>query len=330
MNLFYSKDIDLDFGLYGIEIPIVADRALKVFNQLNLDFNNEFIPFDKLQIPAISKNDLLLCHSEIYINSLFDSYHLLERNFLDTYELIDFEGNYHRYNPLNQKKDFSHAFKIILQQVGMTYLSSKTAIESQFSYFLGGGMHHAMSDRGRGFCLVNDIMITIKKLQNEKLIKNAWVIDVDAHKGDGTAEISKNDKSVATLSIHMKEGWPLNSGSVRDPWFIPSSIDIGIEVGSEETYLNKLEIGLRELESILPNPDLCIVVNGADPYVLDELESTKLLNLDKETMLKRDILVYEFLKSKKIPQSYLMAGGYGERSWEIYYQFLKFVRESSS
>jgi acetoin utilization deacetylase AcuC-like enzyme len=75
---------------------------------------------------------------------------------------------------------------------------------------------------------------------------------------------------------------------------------------------------------------VAIVVNGSDPYEHDELQSTDKLKLTREQLLARDIMVYEFLKDRKIPQSYIMAGGYGKRSWEIYTQFLKFVWESSS
>ena len=64
-----------------------------------------------------------------------------------------------------------------------------------------------MTDRGRGFCTLNDQVIAIKKLQFEDGLKNAWVIDLDVHKGDGTAECSKDDPTISTLSIHMKNGW---------------------------------------------------------------------------------------------------------------------------
>lgn len=329
INILYNREIDLNFSLYGVEIPIVNDRALKVFEKLN-DDKNEFKEVDTSEIPLINKSDLELVHDKKYVDDLFSSYHSLEFHMLKSYELVDDNGNFNRYNPNNAKENFSHALKIILKQVGLTYLAANKALENNFCYFLGGGMHHAMTSTGRGFCLVNDIAITIRKLQREGKIKRAWVIDVDAHKGDGTAEVFKHDLFVTTLSIHMKEGWPLNSGTVRDPWFIPSHVDIGIDVNEEERYLEKLEMGLLELQTKYPAPDLCIVVNGADPYELDELESAKLLKLSKVQMLKRDQLVFNFLKDLKIPQAYVMAGGYGHHSWEVYYQFLKFVRESSS
>ena len=71
-------------------------------------------------------------------------------------------------------------------------------------------MHHAQRAYGDGFCIVNDIVIAIRKLQAEGLVRTAWVIDIDAHKGDGTAAITLGDDSIITLSIHMAQGWPLD------------------------------------------------------------------------------------------------------------------------
>jgi acetoin utilization deacetylase AcuC-like enzyme len=327
--IFYHPDCDFRFSDYGIEIPVVDDRASRVFQNL-VSLDSSLTYFDPALTPEITKEDLLLVHNKDFVDRIYGSYHELEREIMSCFELQDANGNYHRYNPKNAKKDFNHALSIVLKQTGMTYYSTKSALTSGFSYFLGGGMHHAMSFGGRGFGLINDIVITLRKLQKENLIKTAWVIDVDAHKGDGTAELTARDPSIVTLSIHMKEGWPLDSGSVRDPWFIPCDIEVGIDVGEEAQYLEHLKAALSELDKKYPRPDVAIVVNGADPYEHDELQSTDKLKLTREQMLTRDIIVYEFLLERKIPQSYVMAGGYGKRSWEIYTQFLKFVWESSS
>lgn len=327
--IFYHPDCDLRFSDYGIEIPVVDDRASTVFSHL-LSLDPDLSYFDPLLIPDITQNDLLLVHNADFVDRIFGSYHELEREMMTAYELVDADGKYHRYDPRNAQKNFTHALSIILKQTGMTYYSTRYALVHGFSYFLGGGMHHAMSFGGRGFCLVNDIVITLRKLQKESRIKTAWVIDVDAHKGDGTAELTALDLDIITMSVHMLKGWPLDSGSAGDPWLIPSNIDVGIDVGEEGLYLNRLNSALNELDKNYLRPDIAIVVNGADPYVHDELQSTDKLRLSREQLLERDKMVYEFLKKRKIPQSYVMSGGYGKRSWGIYTQFLKFVRESSS
>ena len=66
-------------------------------------------------------------------------------------------------------------------------------------------------------------------------------------------------------------------------------------------------------------------IAGADPYEKDELPSAKLLQLSLEQLQERDLLIYDFLQDKGIPGAYLMAGGYGESSWEVYTQFLEWA-----
>jgi len=50
-----------------------------------------------------------------------------------------------------------------------------------------------------------------------------------------------------------------------------------------------------------------------------------LLRLSLDQLLSRDLLVYDFLQQRGVPSAWLMSGGYGERSWEVYAQFLEAV-----
>lgn len=323
--IFYHPDCDHRFTDYGIGIPIVGDRAKKVFDHLKIDFPNlQYSDLSKMYF--FQKEDLLRAHDEAYINNLFGSEESIKKEIFKAYELYNEEtGQFNRYDPSLQTKPFGHLRDIILSQGSMTYNATLDSLQSGFSFHLGGGMHHAMSFGGRGFCLYHDIVVTLKKLKQDGKIKTAWIVDVDVHKGDGAPELLQNDYWAKTFSIHMKNGWPLNEGSPDAPWFIPSTLDIPIDINEEDSYLEKLKKGLLDLEAISPRPDVVIVVNGADPFEGDELPSAAFIKLTKEQMLERDLLVYNFFKERTIPQSYVMAGGYGERSWEIWYQFLKNV-----
>jgi acetoin utilization deacetylase AcuC-like enzyme len=184
-------------------------------------------------------------------------------------------------------------------------------------------------DHGSGFCLINDIVIAARKLQVENGVRKVWIIDTDAHKGDGTAAITAGDETLSTLSIHMACGWPLDGHATRkdgtsNPAFTPSDIDIPIEAGAESDYNKRLQQGLERLAAS-ESADLAIVVSGADPYEKDELPSTSKLNLNLEQLMARDQLVYTFLKEKSIPAAFLMAGGYGEEVWKVSTQFLTWV-----
>ena len=266
-------------------------------------------------------------HSKEYVKKLYSKE--LEKELIRSYELIDENGNYRRYNPSIATQPLKKLFKNILIKVSGSYQCMITALDKKFSFFLGGGMHHAKKNYGEGFCIVNDIVIAVRKLQANNKIKKAWIIDVDAHKGDGTAELTEHDETIITLSIHMAKGWPLDNpkydkAGIINPSFIQSNIDIPIAKGEDNKYLDKLKKGLLKLEKY-PKPEIAVVVLGSDPYEKDQLESSKSLQLTLKQMKDRDLMIYNFLKAKNIPQAYLMAGGYGEYSWEVYTQFLKKV-----
>ncbi|HEX9061650.1 MAG TPA: histone deacetylase, partial [Clostridia bacterium] len=201
----------------------------------------------------------------------------------------------------------------------------ETALDNGFCFYLGGGSHHAQKDFGAGFCVLNDVVLSLRILQHKGKIKSAWVIDVDAHKGDGTSALTYSDPSIRTLSIHMAKGWPLDREESMFPLsFIPSDIEIPVEEGEDNLYNEKLKEGLESL-SLFGSPDIALVVSGTDPYEKDELKSSSGINLTLEQMMERDRLVYNFLKDRNIPSAYIMSGGYGKECWIVYAKFLEWV-----
>ena len=325
--ILYNKLFDLTLSDYGIEIPIEDDRAKKTYLAVLDKFGKSYFTKPKFDLPSL--RDLELAHTKEFVQKISNEQisDLLKTGF----ELVDEDGKYNRYNPQKAKKDLSELASTLLLHSGACIQASKIALQEGFSYVLGGGGHHAMSFRPSGFCLVNDIVISARKMQQLNLAKKIWVIDVDAHKGDGTAEITFGDDSIRTLSIHMEKGWPLHKSEFDKDGkqyhsYIPSDVDIPIAMGNEENYLVLLKEGIGKLKDISDRlPDLALVVHGSDPYEHDELQSSNLLNLTKEKLMERDKFIFEYLKDKRIPQTYFMAGGYGKRSWEIHTQFLLWV-----
>jgi acetoin utilization deacetylase AcuC-like enzyme len=317
--IIYNEDIDLNLKSFGIEIPLLDDRSIKTFKSL--------LPIAQTPIKSItklSKEDLLLAHSDDFVERLFSKD--LKNELIKCFELIDSDGNFNRYNPDIATSNLESLFDKILLQAGATYLATTVAKNTGFCYSLAGGMHHAMSDLPRGFCLINDLVISARKFQNIYPGSKVAIVDIDVHKGCGSAEITENDLSIETLSIHMKNGWPLDPESGDGPWTIPSTVDIPIALNEESTYLEKLKKGLDKLS----NCDLVLIAGGVDPYSEDILESSKGINLSKEQMLERDLLVYMHFKKLNTPQVWTIAGGYGPHSWEIYSNFLKSIREEES
>ena len=325
--ILYDPHIPVGLTAFGILIPIRDSRATKTLQALQRD--DKLGPLkdrwlcDKID-ERLERQDLLRAHAPQYVERLYSP--ALEEEITATYELIDDQGRYHRYAPDTATQPLSLLFERILIKAGGTVQCARLALTHGFCFYFSGGMHHAHRDHGSGFCPINDVVLAARKLQSENKVQKVWIIDTDAHKGDGTAAITAGDNSIHTLSIHMARGWPLDGPAKLadgrpNPCFIPSDIDIPIEAGEEAAYIERLKTGLDRIEE-LGSADLAIVVSGADPFEKDELPSTAGLKLSLEQMLARDQMVYNFLAQRRVPAAYLMAGGYGDAVWQVYAQFL--------
>jgi acetoin utilization deacetylase AcuC-like enzyme len=147
-------------------------------------------------------------------------------------------------------------------------------------------------------------------------------VDVDVHHGNGTAAIFAADPTVFTLSIHQVNNYPNPKP--------PSKLDINLGDGvGDEEYLAALEDGLdKSLTGF--QPDLMFYLAGADPYRDDQLGGLK-LSLDG--LQRRDRLVFERARAKKIPVAVTLAGGYArqlEDTIQIHSNTIRVAKEFAS
>ncbi|MBA4058341.1 MAG: histone deacetylase [Marivirga sp.] len=175
------------------------------------------------------------------------------------------------------------------------------AREYGVSMNIAGGTHHAFTNRGEGFCLLNDIAIASNFLLHENLAKQILVIDLDVHQGNGTAEIFRNENRVFTFSMHGQNNYPLAKET--------SDLDIGLKDFTEDSfYLKTLEksltILLEEVE-----PDFIFFQSGVDILETDKLGH---LNITREGCRKRDRMVLLAAKQNQIPLVASMGGGYSK------------------
>ena len=325
--ILYDRAAPVSLYEYGIQIPVNNSRTEKTFAYLKdnprLGATRERWHVDRITA-SITQDDLLRAHAHPYVSDLYTD--RLEGRIMAAFELVDAQGNYYRYDPNRAQRPLTDLFQRALHNAAGSFQCAELAVDHGFCYYFAGGSHHAHADFGHGFCLINDVVIAARKMQAKQAAQTVWIIDTDAHKGDGTAAITTGDDSIVTLSIHMAHGWPLDMPPVLDdggthPSFIPSDIDIPIASGDEANYVPKLEQGLNRLASA-GTADLAIVVSGADPYAKDELPSAMPLKLSLDQLMARDQLVYRFLKETGVPAAFLMAGGYGDHVWEAFAQFL--------
>ena len=185
---------------------------------------------------------------------------------------------------------------------GGSILAGQKALQDGWSANIGGGFHHACPDHGEGFCVIHDVAIAIRRLQFDKAIERAMVIDTDVHHGNGTATIFAADKNVFTLSIHQLHNYPF----VKPP----STVDINLPDGAgDESYLAILDEHLRKAFSNF-SPQIIFYVAGADPYREDQLGG---LALTMQGLARRDSLVMDYARKNKCPLVITLAGGYARR-----------------
>jgi acetoin utilization deacetylase AcuC-like enzyme len=180
-----------------------------------------------------------------------------------------------------------------------TLLAARAALEDGLAGNLAGGTHHAFADRGEGFCVLNDVAIAIRALQDEGEFRRALVVDLDVHQGNGTAAIFEHDPEVYTFSMHGERNYP----TVK----MRSDRDVGLPDGTgDEAYLDALA---RHLPEVLDEsrPEIVFYLAGVDPAAGDRYGK---LALTEQGLRSRDRFVVERVRERRWPLVLLLAGGY--------------------
>ncbi len=167
---------------------------------------------------------------------------------------------------------------------------------------IAGGTHHAFTDRGEGFCLLNDMAIAANYLLDNQLARQILMVDLDVHQGNGTAEIFQHQPAVYTFSMHGKKNYPMHKEQ--------SDLDIALEDGTDDrTYLAQLAGALPALIDRVA-PDFIFYQAGVDVLATDKLGR---LGLSQDGCKSRDRLVLSLCRQHGIPVAISMGGGYSEK-----------------
>ncbi|HEY6712233.1 MAG TPA: histone deacetylase [Rubrobacter sp.] len=182
---------------------------------------------------------------------------------------------------------------------GGTLGACLAALDEGFAANIAGGTHHAFSDRGEGYCVLNDSAIAARAVQAAGLVERVLIIDTDVHQGNGTAAIVRGDPTVFTFSVHGAKNFPFHK--------VESDLDAPLPDGAGDTeFLAALERGL-EVALDATDASLAIYLAGADPFEGDRLGR---LSVTKSGLAERDRIVLETSRERGIPVAITMAGGY--------------------
>lgn len=231
----------------------------------------------------IAKDHVLAVHNEKYFNDLVGL--KLDRK-------------------AQRKTGFIHNEDLIIrEQIIMegTRKCTEYAIRHGISMNIAGGTHHSFTNRGEGFCMLNDQAVASKWLLDNNKASKILIIDLDVHQGNGTAEIFQNTPEVFTFSMHGANNYPLKKET--------SDLDIPLPDGIKDNeYIYLLE---QSLDKILDKftPDFLFFQSGIDIIETDKLGR---LGVSIKGCKQRDEIVLKLAKELKLPIVVSMGGGYSE------------------
>jgi len=264
---------------YALPLPAVHPFPRQKYERLRSRVEGDGVAV--LDPPAATDDELCLAHSPDYVARVVDG--SLDRNDV-------------------RRLGFPWSPELVersRRSVGATIATGFAASEDGVAVSLSGGTHHAFADRPEGFCVFNDAVITARVLQRAGHVQRVLIVDCDVHQGNGTAAITRDDRSIFTFSIHGAGNFP----RVKEE----SDLDVALddETG-DEAYLEALDRGLDEaLERA--EASLAIYLAGADPLKGDRFGR---LALSPAGLAERDARVLERLAERGIAVAVTMAGGY--------------------
>lgn len=209
--------------------------------------------------------------------------------------------------------------------VGGTLLGARLVADGDlpFAFNPGGGTHHARAAATSGFCVFNDLAVTVRWLMQERGYQRPVIIDIDGHHGDGTQNIFY-DEPILTISLHQYDGRFYPGTGRLDEVGLGAGAGYAVNIPlprrtGSVPYLRAFD------EVVLPlvrayNPDFVLLQFGVDAHWQDRLVNLRLLAQDYGSIMTRCMAVaHETAAQGKI----MMAGGGGYtpqavvRSWAI-------------
>jgi acetoin utilization deacetylase AcuC-like enzyme len=127
--------------------------------------------------------------------------------------------------------------------------------------------HHAHRGGGKGFCLLNNVVVAAGALRQEGLARRIAILDWDVHHGDGTESMLTGDPDALYASTHQYPWYPGTGPTFRSD----TVLDVPLAAGSGDGELQR-----AWTEDILPaveafRPEAILVSAGYDAHAADPL-----------------------------------------------------------
>jgi acetoin utilization deacetylase AcuC-like enzyme len=134
--------------------------------------------------------------------------------------------------------------------------------------------HHALADRGMGFCLLNNLVVAALHARAALGVRRIAIVDWDVHHGNGTQDAFYADSGVLTISIHQDGRFPATTGTLAERGAgdgVGTNLNVPLPPGSGDgAYRACIErVVVPAVERF--RPDLILVASGYDASAFDPM-----------------------------------------------------------
>ncbi len=232
------------------------------FNERHVTQGRRFINARTRLLEQASVADIDVCEIESDLLPSFEDLMLVHDR--DHIERVVLEGRCGEWS--GSRVDLGH---LALRMAGGTLLAVEALQrgDALTAVHFAGAKHHAQQGWSSGFCVFADFALAARRLSAQG--KRVAILDVDAHHGDGTQNLTKLDDNILTHSIHDSTIFP-GTGDIDDPFFHVYNSPLAARSGDAKLMAEvQLFCGLVDRF----RPDFIFIAAGADGLAEDPLSS---------------------------------------------------------
>jgi len=164
--------------------------------------------------------------------------------------------------------------------------------------------HHAEHNKSMGFCFFNNVAITALRAAEIHHAQRIAILDFDAHQGNGTIDILKNDQRFLIFSSFQHPFFPYTH---HEDGKYNNVVNVYLDAGTEgQVFREKItESWLPKLRGFAP--EVIIVSAGFDAHRDDPMAE---LCLDDDDFRWLGEWITEYAGSRSTPWIAILEGGY--------------------